>query len=525
MFVKHFSPINVVLILAAIAAIGASFFLGRFAFDDLYISFRYAEHLATGHGLRWNIGATPVEGYTNFLLVLILTLFRLLGFDLLLSVQILNILLAAASAVIMAKLAMHLLEQATTATRNTASILSAIAFLANPYTWQNALSGLETTLFVFLLLLSLENLWKAKRREGSYYSGFVLCFLLVLTRPDGFLFGLLATVIFAFNREQRYRVLLASLIAFVLPCVLYEVWRISYFGQLLPNTFYVKVGESFLELPGRAYVKSFGLTEIVLPCMLAVGVWKLKRTELFWACVLWCIGLSLFYLLVEPIQGFYFRFLFSVLTVGSLLGVCALVSFTSGLKETYRWVMLSAVLVGHLALNWSMAKGEEVQAVIPEATEMYRELGATLRSLPGADTISFAYQDAGVVPYYSGLRHYDLVGLNDSRIARSSIGEIVRYLREESPDIVLLPTERPEAGDSCWSIFRQGHGKMGELGPMMLTSGMLADYDVVGRYLYIGYDILILVDRNTPSYRSIASSLLERKYEHLVLAGRVPCIQ
>lgn len=41
--------------------------------DDAYISFRYALHLYQGHGLVWNPGER-VEGYTNFLWVIIMAL-------------------------------------------------------------------------------------------------------------------------------------------------------------------------------------------------------------------------------------------------------------------------------------------------------------------------------------------------------------------------------------------------------------------------------------------------------------------
>jgi hypothetical protein len=43
----------------------------RFIQDDAFISFRYAFHSAQGQGLVWNLGEL-VEGYTNFLWVLIL---------------------------------------------------------------------------------------------------------------------------------------------------------------------------------------------------------------------------------------------------------------------------------------------------------------------------------------------------------------------------------------------------------------------------------------------------------------------
>jgi len=39
-------------------------------FEDAMISMRYARHLADGHGLVWNIGEAPIEGFTNLLWVL-----------------------------------------------------------------------------------------------------------------------------------------------------------------------------------------------------------------------------------------------------------------------------------------------------------------------------------------------------------------------------------------------------------------------------------------------------------------------
>ena len=56
-------------ILAAFASIAMQNW--NVIFDDAFISYRYAQNLAMGHGLTWNPGYPPTEGYTNFLLVLI----------------------------------------------------------------------------------------------------------------------------------------------------------------------------------------------------------------------------------------------------------------------------------------------------------------------------------------------------------------------------------------------------------------------------------------------------------------------
>jgi len=51
-----------------------------FTTDDAYISYRYAENLASGHGLVYNVGER-VEGYTNFLFTVLLAAGRVLGFQ------------------------------------------------------------------------------------------------------------------------------------------------------------------------------------------------------------------------------------------------------------------------------------------------------------------------------------------------------------------------------------------------------------------------------------------------------------
>ena len=62
---------------ALAAALAAAFVLldRHRVYDDAYMSFRYAQHLAQGVGLRWNAGEAPVEGYTNLLLVLLVAPF------------------------------------------------------------------------------------------------------------------------------------------------------------------------------------------------------------------------------------------------------------------------------------------------------------------------------------------------------------------------------------------------------------------------------------------------------------------
>ena len=66
------------LLAVALLAAAVAFFLveawpQRVPLDDSFISFRYARNLLEGHGLVYNPGE-PVEGYTNFLWTLVMTI-------------------------------------------------------------------------------------------------------------------------------------------------------------------------------------------------------------------------------------------------------------------------------------------------------------------------------------------------------------------------------------------------------------------------------------------------------------------
>ena len=59
-----------------------------FVCDDAYISFRYAKRFAAGEGLSFNPGRVPpVEGYSNFLWVVWLSVFERLGVDIALAAR------------------------------------------------------------------------------------------------------------------------------------------------------------------------------------------------------------------------------------------------------------------------------------------------------------------------------------------------------------------------------------------------------------------------------------------------------
>ncbi|HMJ10771.1 MAG TPA: hypothetical protein VK524_05155, partial [Polyangiaceae bacterium] len=96
--------------MTCVIAMGMSWWF-RTLFDDAFISFRYAQNLVHGRGLVFNVGER-VEGYTNFLWVLVLAGAGRLGFDIVRCATVLGIVFGAAAVVATERLSRQLAPNA-----------------------------------------------------------------------------------------------------------------------------------------------------------------------------------------------------------------------------------------------------------------------------------------------------------------------------------------------------------------------------------------------------------------------------
>jgi hypothetical protein len=232
--------------LLSIAAAGlvAHALLYPFISDDAYISFRYAHNLAYHNELTFNLGER-VEGYTNFLWTVLLGLLLKLRLRPDVMARVLGALFGVAVLVLT-----HLLTRIYRGGRSSPwDSLGALtlAGTAGFAVWCSG--GLETQMFTALGLGGM-TLYVAEHvgRVRWRLSGLVLA-LSAMTRPEGLmLFGLTGLHMLAANLlgERRLRPRLAELgwlAGFLAPFGLFFLWRYSYYGYPLPNTYYVKAGE------------------------------------------------------------------------------------------------------------------------------------------------------------------------------------------------------------------------------------------------------------------------------------------
>lgn len=396
----------------------------RFPFDDTFISFRYAEHLASGYGLVWNIGGAHTEGYTNFLFVVLLAASRFATNDLLASAQIIGLATTSVTALALYRL--------TCVVRNhNAAVVVAAFFVFAPLTWINALSGMETSLFVMLVVLSL--LAVSVRRLPLAYA---LVVLATLTRPEGAILGALFLLLESY-RPAGLKSIRVFLLAFALPLAVYAVWKYLYFGYLLPNSFYIKVSESSKLLPGLQYVRLFG-TSVIALIVATFGI-RSRRTHLVLVvATLWSFSLLLFYLFVTPLEGLYDRFLWPCYAALCFTGAVGLHDISARLQiRALPWGIL---LLSFAIMTRSPRTRESLFAHEDIWDASMERIAMSLRALPESRALTLAYGDAGYVVYRSGLRHLDLFGLNDTRIAHArSTERRADIVRSERPDLMLLP--------------------------------------------------------------------------------------
>ena len=199
--------------------------------DDTFIYLRYAENLAAGHGLVFNVGER-VYGSTSLLWTLLLASAGAAGLDVLVFAKMAGAIFGAACIV----LAQLIGERIGRGAAVIAPLVAA-GFIDLPY-W--SISGMDTSLFAALcglgLLLTLSG-----ARGGSVVTPALIWAIAALTRPEGALFGVLAMGFLLWERHAfGLRRAAATAAIFLLPLTAWVIFAWWYYGDPVPTTYWAK---------------------------------------------------------------------------------------------------------------------------------------------------------------------------------------------------------------------------------------------------------------------------------------------
>jgi len=223
--------------------------------DDAFISFRYGKNLADGFGLVFNPGtAHPIEGYSNFLWVLVAAAFELANARPEAWLPAISIL---CTLVLVWRVYSVLCEQLQCDSL-TASLVCLSLATFPPFTvW--ATGGLATMPFALLIFLTFESI--VLRERTSTRAACSWATLLCLIRAEGFAWALVLGLLALIFRKNRRRDVAWYLTAVLCITCLQLVIRHAYYDSWWPNTAHVKLGMSQVRwLRGWNYDVVFVLT-------------------------------------------------------------------------------------------------------------------------------------------------------------------------------------------------------------------------------------------------------------------------
>jgi hypothetical protein len=394
------------------------------AVDDAYISFRYGKHLAEGLGLVFNEGIR-IEGYTNFAWTLLSAAAIARGDDPMVCARVVGVLCYALIAATLTYLWFKWTER------------DAFRWVGFPVLWllfarsgfaAHAGTGLETMAVALLIL------WvgvAAFACRLPWWVSSLLAALLCLTRADGVLVVLVVGLLLLMQPEggRRLRYMAAAKWASipVAAVMIHTLWRLAYYEQLVPNTYYAKAGGLYAWVRGASYLGTvvYAVPEIgvlLLTAIVGLVLTRGRARGVIAYAVLYAAIYAL-YLMQSGGDFMEYRFMWTVYPVlllagfrslvliasqrraAGVLGVAALVglTFTQHPEETDSFGFPTIVRDG-----FGFQSLELMDLMVQEGSLVGRRLKEVL---PPDTTIATTL--AGTVAYFSELPTVDQWGLSE----------------------------------------------------------------------------------------------------------------
>ena len=369
--------------------------------DDAFISFRYADRWAHGHGWTWNDGS-KVEGFSNPLWTYALGLL-----DRWAHVPPHR---AAFGLGVLSALGATVLVGATLVRRGSSARLrfltaGMLALDVGLGVWTG--SGLETPLAALCVALVLFGS-AGRLARGIHGLGLGLAAsLLTLVRPEGVFWSAWVAIWLVWGAWASRRVLAGFALGWS-PVILVFAHRYAATGSLLSNTFFAKLEPSTLGAThGFAQLGGWLLAHAIWLLLALVALFRHPgneaRSDRWWLLLLGlCLGESVFQIAAGGDWMGRTRYLVPVLPAVYLLGADVL---GRGRIALPAWGVAAALLL-HTGLGWMTR--DRIETYTREGEILGRWLART-----AAPTDTIATTASGAIPYFSERTTIDVLGLND----------------------------------------------------------------------------------------------------------------
>ena len=445
----------------------------NFTQDDAYISYRFVQNFLDGNGLVFNIGER-VEGFTNFGWVLYMIFLGKLSLNYILISKITGYIFGAGVIYLVFLIASQLEEFKN----KILIILSSVYITASSQSlayW--AIAGLETSAFAFFALFSLY-LYLNKNK--------LLPFVLitaVMLRPEGALIAILfITIEFITSKKFPTFSFRSAIGAFILG-IPYLAFKMYYYGDILPNSFYAKTGMTVTQLSNGLeyfvrFISHYGFYGI--PLLIAIFLWKklskeLKTVFLFTTCY------TIYLILVGGDVLKVHRFFIPIIGLYAIVTAYA-VSFLTQLIPKNIYKLVSVTLAILLCGLTYYLPNKFVKQYNNLEIHFIDKMSIMADNIQSQDSTNFsvALPTIGVFSYkLMGHHIIDMLGLTDSTIAKHGEPPIEgmqttwkeskhnsAYILNFAPDYIMFstgvkPSAPAEKALMLYPRFLQSYGQLG----------------------------------------------------------------
>ena len=440
----NFKNFFLLAVLVSIALIGffVAIFLkfSRQPVEDAAILMRYSLHLSQGDGIVWNIGAKPVDGGTDFLFLVVLSVLVKAGLAVEIAARLVGILSHLLTAILV-YLAITRLHGAS----RWVALLSATYLAIGPGLGYIA-ADFGTTFFALFACITWYIATRIVKGANSNATSLLFAFsglIMGLIRPEGVFLAvfILLALLYMKGIKNSLTLIAHFIIVFLLIGGTYFLWRWHYFGYPLPNPFYKKGG-------GQLYLSS--LIDSVITVIRFCGPFSLafliglrtaasRKQTLF--LLIPTVGFTLIWVFLSNEMNYLGRFQYAVLPL-------VLMSWPVLVKGAWKELELPQLKVldrrGKLAIISVVACFCVIiagyQYLLDAKGTYYRDgrydVALMLKSY-SQKNYTMATTESGLLPFYSDWRDVDTWGLNDQWIAHHGI-VTESYLDAYKPEVIMI---------------------------------------------------------------------------------------
>jgi hypothetical protein len=374
--------------------------------DDAFISFRYAENMASGNGLVFNIGE-KVEGFSNPLWTFLFVLGAWLGAD-----PVITSVLLGYCSVIFLGYAGYALSNALHVTKGYHWLIASI-LLIDPSMLLEGVQGLESVLYAGLITLAVAKQHTEKEAtQPTFLRSTILWMLASITRPEApLLYGLSLFALYETKNKAIWKAIRQSLQYFVVFLLCVTSIRFGYYGDILPNTFYAKVGGLAITR-GLRYCWQHMQYHPILWMGIIGGIFQINKKTLalyvlFWGYILYIIAIGGDF---KPTGRF-------ILPMNGIMSIASVMVFVQLLKKN-RGALVCIVLLHCVSVYFSFTQSMVWAIDRSNNLQARRIVGEWLEQHTHPDTV-LAIHSVGVIPYYAKRKTIDMWGLTNREIAKT----------------------------------------------------------------------------------------------------------